>query len=188
MVYVLPLLSWNAFAQHDHGSMSSSMPSHSKKESTSHSHKAAPEFQAQLLTVFTTSRSLNEALIASDAVKASSFITEIKNSISEVDMSMLKDEALMDWMTSLKIFNDNLDLIGNSNDLTTQRKAFASYNEALYKSLKTFGSGGAIIYYDYCPMANNNTGAYWLSDSKEIRNPYLGSAMLTCGKVKETVQ
>jgi hypothetical protein len=37
-------------------------------------------------------------------------------------------------------------------------------------------------------MANNNTGAYWLSDSKEIRNPYLGNEMLTCGKVKETVQ
>jgi Cu(I)/Ag(I) efflux system membrane fusion protein len=30
-----------------------------------------------------------------------------------------------------------------------------------------------------------DTGAYWISDSKEIRNPYFGDAMLTCGEVKK---
>ena len=30
-------------------------------------------------------------------------------------------------------------------------------------------------------MAFNNEGAYWLSDAEQIRNPYFGDKMLTCG-------
>jgi hypothetical protein len=34
-------------------------------------------------------------------------------------------------------------------------------------------------------MAMNNEGAYWLSTSEKIRNPYFGDQMLTCGSVKD---
>ena len=34
-------------------------------------------------------------------------------------------------------------------------------------------------------MAFDNQGAYWLSNAKQIRNPYFGEKMLTCGEVKE---
>jgi hypothetical protein len=44
------------------------------------------------------------------------------------------------------------------------------------------------IYVEYCPMANDNEGAYWLSNEKQIKNPYFGDAMLKCGSVKETIQ
>jgi hypothetical protein len=30
--------------------------------------------------------------------------------------------------------------------------------------------------------------ANWLSDQKEIANPYYGNSMLTCGSVKETLE
>ena len=43
------------------------------------------------------------------------------------------------------------------------------------------------LYLEYCPMANGNTGGYWLSNEKEIRNPYFGDKMLKCGSVKETI-
>jgi Cu(I)/Ag(I) efflux system membrane fusion protein len=39
------------------------------------------------------------------------------------------------------------------------------------------------VYVQHCPMADNNKGADWLSLEKEIRNPYFGSSMLTCGEV-----
>ncbi|RYF87461.1 MAG: DUF3347 domain-containing protein, partial [Chitinophagaceae bacterium] len=38
------------------------------------------------------------------------------------------------------------------------------------------------IYLQYCPMKK----ASWLSSEKQIRNPYYGSSMLTCGEVTET--
>jgi len=37
-------------------------------------------------------------------------------------------------------------------------------------------------------MADNNKGAAWISAQKDIRNPYYGDAMLTCGRVIRTIQ
>jgi hypothetical protein len=44
------------------------------------------------------------------------------------------------------------------------------------------------LFVEYCPMANNNEGGFWLSNEKEIKNPYFGDMMLKCGSVKETIQ
>jgi len=37
-------------------------------------------------------------------------------------------------------------------------------------------------------MADDNKGADWLSLEKEIRNPYFGSGMLTCGEVTTIIK
>ena len=36
-------------------------------------------------------------------------------------------------------------------------------------------------------MLNDPKGGDWLSGEKEIRNPYFGDKMLTCGFVKTTI-
>jgi Cu(I)/Ag(I) efflux system membrane fusion protein len=36
-------------------------------------------------------------------------------------------------------------------------------------------------------MTAEDQGGYWLSEFEEIRNPYFGEAMLTCGEVRETI-
>ena len=188
IVYFLTLVSWSTFAQHDHGSGQGSTPVHNRIKDMSHSYRAVPAFQMQLREVFIASLELKEALVSSDAGKTSASTPEVKNSISKVDMSLLNDEALMDWMSYLKTLNESVEQISASTDLSLQRKAFASFSDALYKSVKMFGLGGMRAYHEFCPMANNKAGAYWLSDSKEIRNPYFGNDMLTCGKVKETIR
>ena len=43
------------------------------------------------------------------------------------------------------------------------------------------------IYIQNCPMADDNSGADWLSYSDAIRNPYFGSAMLKCGSVIDSI-
>ena len=81
----------------------------------------------------------------------------------------------------------SLEAISDASTIDVQRERFANFSQALYESIKSFGITGEEAYYQYCPMANDNQGAYWLSDSKEIRNPYFGDKMLTCGSVKETL-
>jgi Cu(I)/Ag(I) efflux system membrane fusion protein len=54
--------------------------------------------------------------------------------------------------------------------------------------VKTFQLINKELYVLHCPMANNNKGADWLSASSEVKNPFYGSAMLTCGELKETIQ
>lgn len=68
-----------------------------------------------------------------------------------------------------------------------QRAHFATLSNALINLIENAGVEGT-VYVDYCPMALNNKGAYWLSTDQEIRNPYFGAEMLTCGEVKETIK
>jgi hypothetical protein len=51
--------------------------------------------------------------------------------------------------------------------------------------IKVFGTNKK-LYQDYCPMADDGKIAIWISEIKEIKNPYKGSKMLTCGSVKKT--
>ncbi|MCP1386483.1 DUF3347 domain-containing protein [Runella salmonicolor] len=78
------------------------------------------------------------------------------------------------------------DAMAKSSDIDTQRAQLGTLTTAVYAAAKAM-KPGSTVYYDFCPMANNNTGGYWLSEKKEIANPYFGDAMLKCGKVKETL-
>jgi hypothetical protein len=43
------------------------------------------------------------------------------------------------------------------------------------------------LYLDFCPMYNNKKGAIWISETKEIKNPYLEGEMPTCGKILKQI-
>lgn len=72
--------------------------------------------------------------------------------------------------------------------LADQRKAFSVLSTEMSSIIKANQLTSGQLYLEYCPMANNNDGAYWLSNEKAIKNPYFGKAMLSCGMVKETIQ
>ncbi len=94
-----------------------------------------------------------------------------------------------------KIYNDieddareHAEHIGsNAGKIKHQREHFDMLSKDIYQLVKTFG-GGQKLYYDHCPMYNDNKGANWISETKEIANPYLGKAMPTCGTVKEELK
>jgi Cu(I)/Ag(I) efflux system membrane fusion protein len=65
-----------------------------------------------------------------------------------------------------------------------QRNHFKQLSAHLSNGIKLFGVDQK-IYEQFCPMADNNKGAYWLSTTKEITNPYFGEAMLTCGEITD---
>ncbi|MHA4807886.1 DUF3347 domain-containing protein [Flavitalea flava] len=75
----------------------------------------------------------------------------------------------------------------NAGNIKHQREHFDMLSKDMHQLVKTFGAGQA-LYYDHCPMYNNNKGADWLSETKDIQNPYLGKAMPTCGSVKEELK
>ena len=76
----------------------------------------------------------------------------------------------------------------NAGKIAHQREHFVMLSKDVADLIKTFGNGGQTLYKDFCPMANNGKGAIWISELKEIKNPYQGSKMLTCGSVKETLK
>lgn len=146
------------------------------------------KFQEQLSTVFTSYVELKDAFVASDAAKAKAEATETKDVLAKVDMKLLSGAAHNDWMNYLSPIESSLKEIEVSSDIEAQRKSFSTLSDNMYKSIKAFGLGGKEAYYEFCPMAFNNEGGYWLSDQKQIRNPYFGDEMLTCGEVKEKLK
>jgi hypothetical protein len=83
---------------------------------------------------------------------------------------------------------ENAEHIGaNAGKIDHQREHFEMLSADVYDLVKTFG-GGQSLYKDFCPMYNNGKGAIWISETKEIKNPYLGKKMPTCGQVKEEIK
>ncbi len=81
-----------------------------------------------------------------------------------------------------------LEAITKAGKLEDQRSHFVILNAnmvAIAGELKDLGNA---LYVQQCPMANSNKGAVWLSAEKEIRNPYYGDAMLTCGSVIDSLR
>ena len=68
-------------------------------------------------------------------------------------------------------------------NLDIARTDFFTWTKDLEKILQR-SSLDKTIYKQQCPMAFDNSGAYWFSLEKEIENPYFGSEMLECGTIK----
>lgn len=145
-------------------------------------------FQNQLARVFTSYVELKDGFVASNAGTVKDKAKQTDEALAKVDMKLLTGAAHNDWMNYLSPIQNSLKEIQASTDIETQRKAFSNLSDNLYKTVKAFGLGGQTAFYEYCPMAFNNEGAYWLSDQEQIRNPYFGEKMLTCGSVKEKLK
>jgi len=113
---------------------------------------------------------------------------KVQQSLALVDMKLLTGDTHMQWMDITGKLDNQLEQIASSGDIEVQRKAFSGLSNDFYKSIKTFGLMGKTVYYQFCPMAFANKGAYWVSENKEIENPYYGESMLTCGETIETLK
>lgn len=91
------------------------------------------------------------------------------------------DDIAADILEHSEHIGDN---IGN---IAHQREHLVLLSKDFYDIAKEFGTEKS-MYKVFCPMYDDNKGAYWLSDSKEIKNPYYGEDMLTCGEVQEELK
>ena len=117
---------------------------------------------------------LKDALVASKSDEAKRAASELQKSLTSLSNSKKAAESASK--------------IAAATDLEAQRKEFSTLSNEMTSLVKVSKPSMGSIYLKYCPMANNNQGAYWLSNEKQIKNPYFGDAMLTCGSVKETIQ
>jgi len=82
---------------------------------------------------------------------------------------------------------ESLSVLANTQNIEKQRKSFSAFTAVVKNMLEGKVSSGT-IYYDYCPMAFNGKGGYWLANEEEIQNPYFGDKMLSCGTIEEKLE
>lgn len=78
--------------------------------------------------------------------------------------------------------------ITTASNIEVQRSAYLTLSKEMIALIKKSGLNKGAIYVEYCPMAFDNKGGHWLSSNTEIRNPYFGDEMLTCGEVTDTIK
>lgn len=130
---------------------------------------------------------LKDALVKDNAEEARKAANGFLGKLKRFDHSTLKGaDKHEQWVTWEASARKSAGTIAESSSIDKQREQFKNLSETIITGVKTFGNSGR-IYKMYCPMADNNKGAYWLSFEEEVLNPYFGSRMLRCGKVAETL-
>ncbi|MFT3750909.1 MAG: DUF3347 domain-containing protein [Agriterribacter sp.] len=149
-------------------------------------------FNGSFEKVLTTYYSLRDALVAGDTAQANTASSSLITAVSEVKLDELKsaDTANIIIPTAKTytegIASESRGLLGES-DIEQKRKSFQMISTGLFDLVRTVRYDKQKVYMLHCPMAFNNAGADWLSNTTEIKNPYFGSKMLTCGSVADSV-
>ena len=141
----------------------------------------------QFTAVFDTYFAIKEALVKTDGVTASKKSSELLVAINAVKMGELEMDAHMVWMKVLDNLKSDAENISKSSNVDKQREHFMSLSKNIYGVMK-ISKTETPTYYQFCPMANGGKGANWLSKENDIKNPYYGSKMLSCGKTVETIK
>jgi Cu(I)/Ag(I) efflux system membrane fusion protein len=146
------------------------------------------KFQEQLKVVYNDYINLKDALVKDDSDYVMAESKKLLDNLSEVDMKLLMDkEAHNHWMSLEKEIKASVTSISNTSGIKGQRDHFKHLSSHLIKVLQLFGVNEK-VFVEFCPMADNNNGAYWLSKEEKVINPYFGDAMLTCGEVKQVIE
>jgi len=107
--------------------------------------------------------------------------------LQAVDMKAFSASAHHKWMKGSETIEKQSRLIREAPKLEEQRRHFIDLSNAMISLVRSFRTPENTLYVQFCPMADDNQGAFWLSSEDQVRNPYYGDMMLTCGEVKEEI-
>ncbi|MFO7862466.1 MAG: efflux RND transporter periplasmic adaptor subunit [Salinivirgaceae bacterium] len=129
-----------------------------------------------------------DALVADQFSKAQKHASDMKSALSNIDMNVFKGDAHNAWMNYQQALNKNLEHVHHYANIEDLRKAFQPVSASMIEMTAAFKPLGKTIFVQHCPMADNNKGADWLSTERDVKNPYYGSSMLTCGEVTKELK
>jgi Cu(I)/Ag(I) efflux system membrane fusion protein len=149
--------------------------------------EVSKEFQKQLNEVFIKYIALKDAFVKEESNNIISQSEKIGAILSKVDIKLLENKEVQTfWMSLEKQLRVAVSSILKTTAIKEQRNHFKQVSASLIEALQVFGVNEK-VFVAFCPMADSNKGAYWLSIEKKVINPYFGNKMLTCGEVKKVI-
>lgn len=141
------------------------------------------KIQQTLTPLYRAYLDMKNGLIKDDFEIAQKAGMRMKETLSEIEMSLFKGEPHEIWMKYDQEIGSHLERIAHFSYIEELRKAFQGISDGMIGLTNSFKPFGETLYVQHCPMVDDFNGAEWLSTEEEIRNPYFGSSMLTCGEV-----
>ncbi|AZI38787.1 DUF3347 domain-containing protein [Epilithonimonas vandammei] len=148
----------------------------------------AKKTSADLTELYSHYTHLTFALSGDDDKEAVSGAKGILASFPKIDKNGFSAEQKKEFAELEASISENAEHIAdNAGKIDHQREHLDIMSADFYDLLKDFGTPKP-VYKIFCPMYNDKKGAFWLSDSREVKNPYLGKEMLSCGEVQEEIK
>jgi hypothetical protein len=171
------------------GSENSNTATETKKDEPLAQSKNSSGFNSQFNNFLNNYYELKDAFVSSDDALASTTAAKLSSSADSLQLKEIKaDSSIIEMANNYvqTISSESKALVGEK-DLEGKRKSFQMISDAMYDLVRTVRFDNEVVYHQFCPMAFNDAGAYWLSSSSDIKNPYFGKKMLTCGEVKDSI-
>jgi hypothetical protein len=140
---------------------------------------------SSLQAIFSSYFDLKDAFIQSDVKSISNKAADLVRKIASIDRAKLTEDQLNVWMKVNQHLIEMGTEISKSDKIDKQRIKFSDLSKDFYQLAKV-AHFDYEIYFQHCPMFNN--GSDWLSKQSQIKNPFYGNQMLTCGKTTETIK
>jgi hypothetical protein len=126
---------------------------------------------------------LKDALVADDTKKAAQAGSTLAASLNAFDISSYTAEEQKELTDIIEDATEHAEHIAES-PMDHQREHFKILSKDITDMVAITGTKST-LYEQFCPMYDGGSG--WLSTNKDVKNPYYGSKMLSCGKVKRTI-
>lgn len=124
---------------------------------------------------------IKNGLVADNKDNAAKGGTALLKAFSNFEMSQLNEEQHKAYMDIVEDAKEQAEHISES-PLEHQREHFETLSTDISDLVALLGTNKT-LYLDYCPMKKTS----WLSETKEIKNPFFGSKMIACGNVKKQI-
>lgn len=135
--------------------------------------------------------SVKDALVASDTSQANKAADALIVAADSLKTDEIQGDSTGGIKATAKDFAGTISGWGKGlkgeNGIEAKRKEFEMISDALWSLTRTVKYAGLKVYYQYCPMAFDNKGAYWMSKERQIKNPYFGDKMPECGSIEDSL-
>ncbi|HAE30520.1 MAG TPA: efflux RND transporter periplasmic adaptor subunit, partial [Flavobacteriales bacterium] len=146
---------------HNHGG--GNTPQNTDHSSHSKNITISSKAKEELNPLFNEYFKLKNALVDDNLDKAVSASKDMGVLLSKVNMGVFTGEAHNVWMKHSSVLEKELRKAGSTNEIGKMRVLFKNISDQMIMLIKTFGGIEQPVFVDYCPMANNDQGAEWLS-------------------------
>jgi hypothetical protein len=140
--------------------------------------------KAQIAAALDSYFAVKNALVDSNVETTSAAADKLVENLAAVDDTKLTAAQNAVWTKRAVALKKDASHINKNKEIGHQREHFETLSINMYAVIKAIAANSADVFLHYCPMRK----ASWMSESKEVRNPYYGKKMLDCGDVKATLK
>lgn len=167
---------------HNHGGMNSNVAEGAGTKDVSNAERSTIYQLVQQYEL------LKDALVNDDFNKSKQLAGDLYKEMKLTDMSNFSGAEHKIWMQHSTNALKALEQMKEAKNLGEMRRYLKPLSGQIITMARYFAPFKKSLYVMRCPMADKNKGADWISFEGEVKNPYYGADMLTCGSVIDTIQ